>query len=100
MGGREVDLPLLCMPPSSWLQGVSLQKGGACERRGLRQERGGEQGSEGGARTRKCQEGRDSKTREEEGVVKKDTGRELWRLYRGERGVKGSGNQGEASGER
>lgn len=51
---KRRDLPRLCMPPSSWLRGVSLRRGEACERReGSRQERGGEQGSEGGATTRR-----------------------------------------------
>lgn len=47
------DLPRLCMPPSSWLIDVSLLSE-ACERReGSRQKEGGEQGSEGGAKTRR-----------------------------------------------
>ncbi|KAG7255483.1 hypothetical protein CRUP_038433, partial [Coryphaenoides rupestris] len=53
---RGGNLPRLFMPPSSWLRGVSLREGGACERRGRRQEGGGEQGSEGGAKNQEVQE--------------------------------------------
>lgn len=54
VSSKRRDLPRLCTPPSSWLRGVSLWRGEACERRkGARQEGGGEQGSEGGATTRR-----------------------------------------------
>lgn len=57
------------MPPSSWLRGVSLWRGEACGRReGSREEGGGEQGSEGGATTRRVGSGKCSETQEVGGV--------------------------------
>lgn len=101
---KWADLPLLSVPPSAGLLGVSLSMAMACVR-GLR-ESGGEHGKEGGARggvlywTGPMQEGRaksNSGHREEfqASIIRRDKGKQkVWRKQQHDTGSREGEGQG------